>query len=156
MPTTVESFRYKKVVKAKKRPQPTSKYLPKSQEWRERWKEDQIKKVAESFRSFISYSTSKRQLPMDTRYAPFDREEKDGVYHVMQYLMADPLRLSNNHAPVVKRLCCNVGLMGPMVNSHRRMWKPTSFASLPEKSTKASDRANRPSDVSAGVYADPV
>ena len=151
-----DAMRHKKVTKARKRPQPSPKYVKDSQVWREKWTDERVLNVAESFRSYVTYATNRRQAPYDNRFAPFDRVDNDGAYIVMKHMMDDPLRHTNNHAPPTKKLLFNVGLLGPLHNPHVRMWKPVSYAALPESATLAEARGRRLKDVNAGVYSDPT
>ena len=110
-------------VKPKKRPKVGTGFHEKAQKWREEYLLDRHVKLANSLRAYVEFSTTKRVEPWDTRFAPFDRVEKDGVYIVAKQLMDDKLQLCNHHPRAVKRLFCNVGLLGPQVSTKAR-WKP--------------------------------
>lgn len=123
-------------VKPKKRPKVGTGFHQKANQWREEYLLDQHRKLADSFKAYMEFSSTKRTEPWDTRFKPFDRVEKDGVYIIAKHLMDDKLQLSNNHPNAVKRLFANVGLMGPQVTTVAR-WKSHRFAQLPASATKA-------------------
>lgn len=122
--------------KPKKRPKVGPGFHEKAQKWREEFLLDRHRVLADSLKSYVEFSASKRIEPWDTRFKPFDRVEKDGVHIIAKHLMEDKLQLSGYHPRATKRLFCNVGLMGPNVSTQAR-WKPHRFAQLPATATKA-------------------
>jgi hypothetical protein len=140
-------------LKPKKKPKIGAKYIKEAQPWREGWNKERQKLLVDSIRGYISYSSTQRQAPYDNRFAPFDRSEKDGVYIIMKHMMDDKLALSNNHAPAVKRLFCNVGLLGPQVTTTAR-WKPSHAASLRAKATKLEEFWTKDKSIRAKWFKD--
>lgn len=122
--------------KAKKRNKFGQPFVKESQPWRDEWRKSKERRLAENLREYANVSTTERIAPWDSRFAPFDREERDGVYIVMRYLMSDKLALSHHHANPVKRLFCNVGLIGPHVTTRAR-WKPNTATLYNAKATTA-------------------
>lgn len=125
--------------KPKKRPKVGTGFHEKAQTWREEFLLNRHRALAESLRAYTDFSSTRRAEPWDTRFKPFDRVEKDGVYIIAKHLMEDKLMLCNYHQRAVKRLFCNVGLMGPQVTTQAR-WKPRQFAMLPANTTKQQRR----------------
>uniref|UniRef100_A0A7S1QVN7 Uncharacterized protein n=1 Tax=Neobodo designis TaxID=312471 RepID=A0A7S1QVN7_NEODS len=121
-------------MKPKKKNKFGPQFVKESQPWREEWRQQREVRLAEGLRKYVLDSSTARRQPYDTRFAPFDREERDGVYLVMKHLMGDKLNLTHNHANPVKRLFCNVGLVGPTVSTRAR-WKPKDSAFLPAKTS---------------------
>jgi hypothetical protein len=119
--------------KTRKRPKIGAQFVKDSQKWREDYQSNNQRLLADTLRAYVSYSTTRRIVPWDPRFAPFDREENDGVHAVMRYLMKDKMEMSKNHAHVVKRLMANVGLIGPQVTTKAR-WRSI-------QATRMSDRA---------------
>ncbi|CBH18126.1 uncharacterized protein TEOVI_000178800 [Trypanosoma equiperdum] len=122
--------------KPKKRPKVGQGFHEKAQKWREEYLLDRHRALADSLRAYVEFSTSKRVEPWDARFKPFDRIEKDGVYVLMRYMMEEKLQLCNYHHRPVKRLFCNIGLMGPQITTKAR-WKPYRFATNPAGTSKA-------------------
>ncbi|KAG8345077.1 hypothetical protein ERJ75_001247500 [Trypanosoma vivax] len=122
--------------KPKKRPKVGQGFHEKAQKWRDEYLLDRHRVLADSLRSYVEFSSSKRAEPWDARFKPFDRVEKDGVYVLIRHLMEDKFQLCNYHHRPVKRLFCNVGLMGPQITTKAR-WKPHRFAMSPANTTKA-------------------
>ncbi|CCW60180.1 unnamed protein product [Phytomonas sp. EM1] len=139
--------------KPKKRPKVGQGFHEKAQKWREEYLLDQQRVLADSLRGYVDFSSSKRSEPWDTRFAPFDRVEKDGVYIVAKYLMDEKLQLCNYHHRAVKRLFCNVGLIGPQVTTVAR-WKPSRFATNPANTTKAETTFNKDKTLFTGYNHD--
>lgn len=123
-------------VKPKKRPKVGAGFHEKAQKWREEFLLDRHRVLADSLKAYVEFSATKRTEPWDTRFKPFDRTEKDGVYVILKHMMDDKMQLCNNHPRATKRLLCNVGLMGPNVTRQAR-WKPHRFTQLPATATKA-------------------
>jgi hypothetical protein len=119
-------------LKPKKKNKVGAKFVTDSQTWRDKWRGKREVQFAEGLRGYVNFSTTARQVPYDARFAPFDREERDGVHLVMKHLMADKLALTYNHANPVKRLLCNVGLLGPQISTVAR-WKPRDAARISAK-----------------------
>ncbi len=141
-------------LKSRKRPKVSGKFIKDSQAWREEYQSEQQRLLADSLRGYVSYSTTRRIAPYDTRFRPFDREETDGVYVIMRHLMKDKMDLSRNHAHVVKRLMCNVGLVGPQVTTQAR-WRPLRASRISEKSVTMKDYMNeRDKSLKARLYSD--
>lgn len=122
-------------VSTKKKAKVAPKFLEHAQTWRDQWRKEQQRLLADSLRGYVTYSTTRRQVPWDTRFAPFDRQETDGVYMVAKYLMEEKLAPTYYHAAPVKRLFCNVGILGPTVTTGMR-WKPRTHAGLPATATE--------------------
>lgn len=122
--------------KPKKRPKVGTGFHEKAQKWRDEYLLDRHRVLADSMRAYVDFSSTRRADPWDTRFAPFDRIPRDGVYILTQYLMEEKLQLCNYHHRPVKRLCCNIGLMGPQVTTTAR-WKPSRYAINPANATKA-------------------
>lgn len=116
-------------VKPRKRPAIGKQFVKEVQVWREEWGLERQRCLADSLRAFVDFSSTRRQVPFDSRFKPFDRNENDGVYIIMKYMMQDKLALCHHQQRPVKRLFCNVGLLGPQVTAAR--WRPNSFANLP-------------------------
>lgn len=140
-------------VKPKKKNKAGPKFIKDSQQWRQEWRETRELQLANSLRNYMQFSSTKRQVPFDTRFKPFDRDENDGVYIVMKHLMDDKLALANNHARPVKCLMCNVGLLGPTVTTEAR-WKPRSAANLSAKEKLLSGVFEKEKDISNMGYQD--
>lgn len=121
--------------KPKKRPKVGANFHEKAQKWRQEYLLDRHRVLADSLRAYIDFSSTKRTEPWDTRFAPFDRIEKDGVHIVRRYLMDEKLQLCNCHHRPVKRLFCNVGLFGPNVTTNAR-WKPYRHSTNSASATK--------------------
>ncbi|CCW68547.1 unnamed protein product [Phytomonas sp. Hart1] len=139
--------------KPKKRPKVGQGFHEKAQKWRSEYLLDQQRVLADSLRGYVEFSSSKRAEPWDTRFAPFDRVEKDGVHILTKYLMDDKLQLCNYHHRAVKRLFCNVGLMGPQVTTMAR-WKPSRYATNPASTTKAETTFNKDKTLFTGYNHD--
>ncbi|EKF38313.1 hypothetical protein MOQ_001479 [Trypanosoma cruzi marinkellei] len=122
--------------KPKKRPKVGQGFHEKAQKWRDEFLLDRHRVLADSLRAYVEFSASKRTEPWDTRFRPFDRVEKDGVYVLMRHLMEDKFQLCNYHHRPVKRLFCNIGLLGPQVTTKAR-WKPYRYATNPANTSKA-------------------
>ena len=117
-----------KGVKTKKRPPPSKKYLEDIQKWRTAWGEDKRLVLADSIRGYIDFSVTKRKAPWDNRHFPFDRQQGDGVHLIVEHFMKDSLEKVYYHQRPVKRLFCNIGLLGPSASGAR--WKNSSAATL--------------------------
>ena len=139
--------------KPKKRPKIGPGFPQKAQKWREEFLLDRHRQLADSLRAYTDFCTTKRSEPWDTRFKPFDRVEKDGVYIITKHLMDDKLQLCNYHQRAVKRLFCNVGLVGPQVSTQMR-WKPRSFASFPSTATKQDRRFLKDKSIAAAGFND--
>lgn len=139
--------------KPKKRPKVGPGFHEKAQKWRDEYLLDRHRVLADSLRAYVEFSSTKRVEPWDTRFAPFDRVERDGVYIVMKHLMDDKLQLCNYHHRPVKRLFCNVGLLGPQVTTKAR-WKPYRFATNPAGTTKAESTFTKDKTVFTGYHHD--
>lgn len=141
-------------LKTRKRPKVGAKYVKDSQAWRENYQSEQQRLLADSLRGYVAYSTTRRIVPWDPRFKPFDREETDGVYAVMRYMMKDKMEMSRNHAHVVKRLMANVGLIGPQVTTKAR-WRSVFATRTPERATTIKDyNAERDKSLRAKWYSD--
>jgi hypothetical protein len=140
-------------LKARKRPKVSPTFPKQAQGWRERYMGKQQQVLADSLRSYVNYSTTRRIAPYDTRFAPFDRHEKDGVYIIMKHMMDEKLHASNNHAPAVKRLFANVGLLGPQVTTQAR-WRPWRFSTLSHKAQYLEESWTKDPTVKNGPYTD--
>ena len=116
--------------KAKKRPKPSKKYIEDVQVYRDEWQRDNQRLLADSLRGHVEFSLARRMEPWDDRYAPFDRQEKDGVHLIINTFMDEKLQLCGYHPRPTKRLFANVGLLGPTVTTKAR-WKPVAAAALP-------------------------
>lgn len=149
-PSLVSSLRF---ISSKKRQMPSAKFPEHAQKWRDNWRKERQRLLADSLRSYVSFSSTKRQPPWDARFAPFDRQEKDGVYLVMRHLMSDKLAATNNHAAPVKRLFCNVGVVGPTVTTQMR-WKPRGVAQLSATATQQTAIYSRDKTVRSGGFND--
>jgi hypothetical protein len=140
-------------VKPKKRPKVGQGFHDKAQKWREEFLLDSHRVLADSFRAYMEFSTTRRTEPWDARFRPFDRNEKDGPYVIAKYLMEDKLQLCNYHPRATKRLLCNVGLLGPQVTTQAR-WKSHRNAALPASTTKAEKAFTKDKTIRNGVYSD--
>ena len=125
-------------MKPKKKNKFGPQFVKESQSWREDWRQKREVELAEKLRRYVVNSSTARRQPYDSRFEPFDREERDGVYIVMKHLMADKLNLTHNHANPVKRLFCNVGLIGPTVTTKAR-WKPRASAAKSAKPVQSKE-----------------
>ncbi|EPY40133.1 hypothetical protein AGDE_03795 [Angomonas deanei] len=67
--------------------------------------------------------------------------------------MDDKLQLCNYHHRPVKRLFCNIGLMGPQVSAKAR-WKPYRFATNPANTVKAERTFTKDKNVFTGYHHD--
>ena len=130
--TTPSAVTAARGLKTRKRPKVGSKYIKDAQQWRETYQSSQQRVLADSLRGYMGYGATRRMPPYDARFKPFDREEADGVYVVMRHLMKDKIAATRNHAPGMKRLFANVGLIGPQVTTTAR-WRGVRSTSLPEK-----------------------
>lgn len=139
--------------KPKKRPKVGTGFHEKAQTWRDEFLLNHHRVLADSLQAYVQFSSTKRCEPWDSRFAPFDRVEKDGVYILTRYLMEEKLQLCHYHHRPVKRLCCNVGLMGPQVTTTAR-WKPSRFATSPASTTKAESVFQRDKSVMTGYHHD--
>ncbi|KPA85059.1 putative mitochondrial hypothetical protein [Leptomonas pyrrhocoris] len=139
--------------KPKKRPKVGTGFHEKAQRWRDEYLLDSHRVLADSLRAYVDFSSTKRSEPWDTRFAPFDRVEKDGVYIITRYLMDDKLQLCNYHHRPVKRMLCNVGLMGPQVTTTAR-WKPYRYATNPANTTRAERTFTKDKTVLTGYHHD--
>ncbi len=139
--------------KPKKRPKVGQGFPQKAQKWREEFLLDRHRALADSLRAYTDFCTTKRIEPWDTRFKPFDRSEKDGVYILTKHLMDDKLQLSNYHQRATKRLFCNVGLVGPQVTTQMR-WKPRAFALFPASATKQDRRFLKDKSIKADDFND--
>jgi hypothetical protein len=126
-------------LKPKKKNKFGPKFVTDSQTWRDNWRNEHEIRLAEGYRTYLRFSSTQRKVPYDQRFAPFDRDDRDGVHVVMKYLMSDKLALSQNHGNPFKRLCCNVGIMGPQMTTQAR-WKPLYYANLSVKAQKKTDK----------------
>lgn len=126
--------------KPKKKNKVGAKFIGDSQVWRDAWRKTRERKIAEGMRSYVNMTSTQRKVPYDVRFRPFDRDERDGVYLMMKYMMDDKIHLTHNYAGPVKRLFCNVGLLGPQVTNVAR-WKPLR-ASLINSNTATLGQAN--------------
>lgn len=139
--------------KPKKRPKVGTGFHEKAQKWRDEFLLDRHRVLADSLRAYVDFSSTRRAEPWDTRFAPFDRVDKDGVYIITKHLMDEKLQLCHYHHRPVKRLCCNVGLMGPQITTTAR-WKPGRFATNPANATKADRIFLRDKNVQTGGHHD--
>lgn len=139
--------------KPKKRPKVGTGFHEKAQKWRDEFLLDRHRVLADSLRAYVEFSSTRRAEPWDTRFAPFDRVDKDGVYVITKYLMDEKLQLCHYHHRPVKRLCCNVGLMGPQITTTAR-WKPSRFATNPANATRADRIFLRDKNVQTGGHHD--
>lgn len=139
--------------KPKKRPKVGTGFHEKAQKWRDEYLLDRHRVLADSMRAYVDFSSTRRADPWDTRFAPFDRVPRDGVYIITQYLMDEKLQLCNYHHRPVKRLCCNVGLMGPQITTAAR-WKPARYATTPYNTSKAERIFQRDKTVQTGYHHD--
>jgi len=125
------------LLKPKKRQKSGAPFIKASQTWRDKWMISQAEKLATQSKNYVEHYSTKRTVPWDSRFRPFDRSEKDGVYHVMKYLMEDKLAAANNHAKPTRKLFCNVGLLGPnfgsngVMGANQARFKPRSVQRLP-------------------------
>ena len=126
------------LLRTRKRPKVGVPYIKEAQTWREEYQLKQQKLLADSLRAYVAYGNNKRLPPWDPRFKPFDREETDGPYVVMRYLMRDKLDSSKNHAGAVKRMMCNVGLLGPQITTRAR-WRSRRMAALSDKTTNMNE-----------------
>jgi hypothetical protein len=140
-------------LKTKKRPKTGAKFVKDSQAWREQYQSSQQRVLADSLRAYVGYANARRHAPYDPRFKPFDREEVDGVYVVMRYLMRDRLEAVRNHAAPTKRLFCNVGLLGPQVTTVAR-WRSVRGATLSEKTQLLKEAQERDRTVRNRWYSD--
>lgn len=138
--------------KPKKRPKVGTGFHEKAQKWRDEYLLDRHRVLADSLRAYVEFSSTKRAEPWDTRFAPFDRVEKDGVYVLTKYLMEEKLQLCNYHHRPTKRMMCNVGLMGPQVTKAR--WKPYRYATNPASTTTAERTFTKDKTVLTGYHHD--
>lgn len=139
LPVSSVLFEQRREVKAKKKPKPGQKYVDDSHKWRDNWRKDRTRQLADSLRGYMAWCSTKRTPAWDARFAPFNRQEKDGVYVIMKHMMEDKLSLANYHAKPTKKLFVNVGLLGPQVTTQAR-WKPHVITTLPAGSTFIEDR----------------
>lgn len=123
-----------------------------AQQWRTEWLHDRQRVTADSLRAYVEFSSTRRAAPWDARFAPFDRDEKDGIHLVTRSMMNDKLILCNYHQRATKRLYCNLGLIGPTVTTKAR-WKNMTNAVLPVHVTRQDSKPDR--TVKNAFYSDP-
>ena len=66
-------------LKPKKKNKLGQQFVKESQPWRDEWRSQREVQLAENLRKFMIDSSTERREPWDSRFAPFDREERDGV-----------------------------------------------------------------------------
>ncbi|KNH09786.1 hypothetical protein XU18_0471 [Perkinsela sp. CCAP 1560/4] len=132
-------------LKLKKRPKSSAPFVKATQEWRETNLKKRIIKFAENNKKYVEECSTKRMSPWDSRFPPFDRDPRDGVYFLMKQLMDDKLNACNYHQKPVQKLFSNLGLMGPKFGWFGPVtarWKPRKYARLPAETKWAADRNN--------------
>ena len=133
-------------LKIKKRAKSSTPFVKASQEWRESNLKSRLIRFAENNKKYVEECSTRRMTPWDSRFQPFDRDSRDGIYFVMKQLMDDKLQACNFHQKPVQKLFANVGLMGPKfgwVGPHAARWKPKQYAQLPAETKWAAEQRNR-------------
>ena len=144
------------LLKPKKRAKSGAPFIKASQTWRDNWQVQQVKKLARSSKAYVDFCSTKRIVPWDSRFRPFDRSPKDGIYFVMKHFMDDKLNAANYHAKPTRKLFCNVGLLGPRFGSsvvpHSAHWKPKQYTRLPHDAKLLNELKNQQKGVTASYY----